>query len=147
MNPEVKKIIIVDDSDIYRAGLRELINRHDVLEVVAEAESGEKAIEAIKRVPADLVLLDLSLPRFNGFEVLKEIRKISDVKVLVLSIYESQEMIRSTFELGGQGYCVKDVSRRELIEAIGDVIKGSSFVCRKADMAFDVKTVNRPPES
>jgi DNA-binding NarL/FixJ family response regulator len=147
MEAGVKKIIIVDDSEIYRAGLRELINRHELLEVVAEAECGEKAIEAIKRVPADLVLLDLSFPRSNGFEVLKEIRKFSDVKVLVLSIYESQDMIKTTFELGGQGYCVKDVSRKELIEAMMDAFKGNTQVCRKAEMAFNFKAGNRPPES
>lgn len=147
MEADVKKIIIVDDSEIYRAGLRELINRHEHLKVVAEAECGEKAIEAIKRVPADLVLLDLSLPRYNGFEVLKEIRKISDVKVLVLSIYESPEMIKSTFELGGQGYCVKDVSRKELIEAMMDALEGSSHACRKAQMAFNFEARNRPVES
>jgi DNA-binding NarL/FixJ family response regulator len=144
---EVKKIIIVDDSEIYRAGLRELINKHEQLKVVAEAECGEKAIEVIKRVSADLVLLDLSLPRFNGFEVLKEIRKFSDVKVLVLSIYESSEMIKSTFELGGQGYCVKDVSRKELIEAMMDALEGNTHIFRKAEMAHNFEARNRPPES
>jgi len=145
MDADVKHIIIVDDSEIYRAGLRELIDRHDRLRVVAEAECGEQAIEVIKQVPADLVLLDLSLPRHNGFEVLKEIRKISDIKVLVLSIYESQEMIKSTFELGGQGYCVKDVTRKELIKAIMDVIEGKSYVFRKAEMELDFKARSRPP--
>lgn len=144
MHPDVKRIIIVDDSEIYRAGLRELINRHGQLRVVAEAECGEKAMDAIRNMPADLVLLDLSLPRRNGLEVLKEIRKISDIKVLVLSIYESPEMIKSTFELGGQGYCVKDVSRKALIEAIMDAIEGRSHVCRKAEMEYDFKAGNRP---
>jgi DNA-binding NarL/FixJ family response regulator len=146
MHTDLKRIIIVDDSDIYRAGLRELINRHDQLRVVAEADCGEKAIAAIKKVPADLVLLDLSLPRSNGFEVLKKIRTFSDIKVLVLSIYESPEMIRSTFELGGQGYCVKDVSRKELIHAILDALAGKAYVCRKAEMEFSFGTGDRPPE-
>lgn len=144
MDVDVKRIIIVDDSEIYRAGLRELINKHARLKVVAEADCGEKAIDAIKQVPADLVLLDLSLPRQNGFAVLKEIRKISDIKVLVLSIYESPEMIKSTFELGGQGYCVKDVSRKELIEAMMDAIEGRFYVCRKAEMEFNFEVGNRP---
>jgi DNA-binding NarL/FixJ family response regulator len=144
MDADVKNIIIVDDSEIYRTGLRELINRHDRLRVVAEAECGEKAIEVIKQVPADLVLLDLSLPRYNGFEVLKEIRKTSDIKVLILSIYESPEMIKSTFELGGQGYCVKDVSRKELIKAILDALEGRSYVFRKAEMEFSVQGKSGP---
>lgn len=146
MDADVKNIIIVDDSEIYRTGLRELINRHDRLRVVAEAECGEKAIEVIKQVPADLVLLDLSLPRYNGFEVLKEIRKTSDIKVLILSIYESPELIKSTFELGGQGYCVKDVSRKELIKAILDALEGRSYVFRKAEMEFGVQGKSRSGE-
>jgi DNA-binding NarL/FixJ family response regulator len=114
--------------------------------VVAEADCGEKAIEAVRQVPADLVLLDLSLPRCNGFEVLKEIRKISDVKVLVLSIYESQEMIRSTFELGGQGYCVKDVDRKELLQAIRDVLDGREYVFRKAKMELNFQAKGSPSD-
>jgi DNA-binding NarL/FixJ family response regulator len=70
MEAERKKIIIVDDSAIYRAGLRELINRHEQLTVVAEAECGDTAIEAIQKVPAVLVFLDLSLPRYSGFQIL-----------------------------------------------------------------------------
>lgn len=76
METDYKGIIIVDDSEIYRAGLRELINRHDQLRVVAEAECGDKAIEAIKKVSADLVLLDLSLPRQTGFEVFKKNQRV-----------------------------------------------------------------------
>jgi DNA-binding NarL/FixJ family response regulator len=132
MEAERKKIIIVDDSEIYRSGLRELINRHDHLTVVAEAECGDKAIEAIKNVPADLVLLDLSLPRYSGFEVLKRIREISDINVLVLTIYESQEMIAKAKLAGAQGYCIKDVSRKELINAILEAAEGRFFTCHKS---------------
>jgi DNA-binding NarL/FixJ family response regulator len=136
MDAERKKIIIVDDSEIYRTGLRELINGHDHLRVVAEAECGDQAIEAIKNVPADLVLLDLSLPRYTGFEVLKKIREISEINVLVLSIYESKETIAKAKAAGAQGYCVKDVSRKELIKAILDALEGRFFTCHKSDMVM-----------
>ncbi len=147
MEADLKKIIIVDDSEIYRAGLRELINRHDFLKVVAEAECGDKAIEAIKKIPADLVLLDLSLPRYSGFDVLRKIREISDINVLVLSIYESQEMITKAKALGAQGYCVKDVSRKELISAILEATEGKFFVCRKSEMVLTYAGRSQPPKS
>jgi DNA-binding NarL/FixJ family response regulator len=141
------RIIIVDDSDIYRAGLRDLINRHGGLRVVAEADCGEKAIEAVKSFPADLVLLDLSLPRYTGFEVLRKIREISDIKVLVLTIYESSKMILDAKALGAQGYCVKDVSRKELVQAIMEVAAGNDYVCRKDEMEMSYGEVGRLPPS
>ena len=147
MKADHKRIIIVDDNEIYRAGLRALINGHDHLRVVAEAECGDKAIEAIKKVPADLVLLDLSLPRHNGFEVLRKIREFSEIKVLVLSIYESQEMITKAKALGAQGYCVKDVSRKELIKAILEAAEGRFFACHKSEMVLTFEGSSKPPTS
>ena len=147
MDAERKRIIIVDDSEIYRAGLRALINGHDHLRVVAEAECGDKAIEAIRKVPADLVLLDLSLPRHNGFEVLEKIREFSDINVLVLSIYESQEMITKAEALGAQGYCVKDVSRNELIKGIQNAVEGKFFACHKSGMVLTSEGSSKPPQS
>jgi DNA-binding NarL/FixJ family response regulator len=147
MEAKRKKIIIVDDSEIYRAGLRALINGHDRLRVVAEAECGDKAIEAIKKVPADLVLLDLSLPRYTGFEVLKRIREISDINVLVLTIYESLEMITKAKALGAQGYCVKDVSRKEMIEAILAAAEGKFYTCHKSEMVLTIEGGSMPPRS
>ena len=147
MKADYKRIIIVDDSEIYRAGLRELINRHDQLRVVAEAECGDKAIEAIKKIPSDLVLLDLSLPRYNGFEVLRKIREFSDINVLILSIYESLEMVTKTKALGAQGYCVKDVSRKELIKAVLDAAEGRFFACHKSEMVLTFDGSSQPPES
>jgi DNA-binding NarL/FixJ family response regulator len=147
MEAERKKIIIVDDSEIYRAGLRALINGHDHLKVVAEAECGDKAIEAIKKTPADLVLLDLSLPRYSGFEVLRRIREFSDINVLVLTIYESQEMIAKAKAAGAQGFCVKDVSRKELIKAILEAAKGKFFTCHKSEMVMTFEDSSQPPKS
>ena len=147
MEADYKKIIIVDDSEIYRAGLRGLINSHDTLRVVAEAECGDKAIEAIKKVPADLVLLDLSLPRYTGLEVLRRIREISNINVLILSIYESEEMITKAKAAGAQGYCVKDVSRNELMKAILEAAEGRFFACHKSEMVLTFEGGFKPPES
>jgi two-component system NarL family response regulator len=144
MDREPKKIIIVDDSEIYRSGLRDFINRHEGLRVVAEAECGLKAIEAVKQVPADLLLLDLSLPRYSGFDVLKEIRKISGIKVLALSIFESPEMINRVFELGAQGYCVKDVRAKQLLNAIWHALEGKPFVCTHAQGELNFDEIAKP---
>jgi DNA-binding response OmpR family regulator len=123
-----KKIIIVEDNDFYRAALKDLINAQDQLEVVAEAGSGEEALKIIKQFPADLVLLDLRLPDRNGYDILPEISKSTDSKILVLTILESDHNIRAAFEAGADGYCFKDVSSQELINAISSVLAGERYL-------------------
>ena len=123
-----KKIIIVEDNDVYRAALKGLINAQDHLEVVAEAGNGGEALQIITQFPADLVLLDLRLPDRNGYDILPEISKNADVKILVLTILESDHNIRAAFEAGADGYCFKDVSSQELINAISNVLAGVRYV-------------------
>jgi len=127
-----KKIIIVEDNDLYRAALKDLINAQENLEVVAETASGREALTIIKDFPADLVLLDLRLPGRSGYDVLPEISKSADVKILVLTILESDHNIRAAFEAGADGYCFKDVSSQELINAISSVLAGERYVSRPA---------------
>ena len=123
-----KKIIIVEDNDLYRAALKDLINAQDQLEVVAEAGSGGEALKIIKQFPADLVLLDLRLPDRSGYDILPEISKSTDSKILVLTILESDHNIRAALEAGADGYCFKDVSSQELINAISSVLDGVRYV-------------------
>jgi len=123
-----KKIIIVEDNDLYRAALKDLINAQDQLEVVAEAGSGGEALNIITQFPADLVLLDLRLPDRSGYDILPEISKSADAKILVLTILESDHNIRAALEAGADGYCFKDVSSQELINAISSVLAGVRYV-------------------
>jgi DNA-binding NarL/FixJ family response regulator len=123
-----KKIIIVEDNDLYRAALKDLINAQNQLEVVAEAGSGGEALKTVKQFPADLVLLDLRLPGGSGYDILPEISKSVDAKILVLTILESDHNIRAAFEAGADGYCFKDVSSQELINAISSVLAGVRYV-------------------
>jgi CheY-like chemotaxis protein len=125
-----KKIILVEDNDLYRAALKDLINAQEDLEVVAETASGGEALKMIKQVPADLVLLDLRLPGKSGYDILPEISNSADAKILVLTILESDHNIRAAFEAGADGYCFKDVSSQELIHAISSVLAGVRYVSR-----------------
>ncbi len=132
MDSQVKKIIIVEDNDLYRAALKELINSQENWAVVAEAASGEEAIRVAAACPADLVLLDLRLPGTSGYDALPSISKNTDAKILVLSILESHHNIRASLEAGADGYCFKDVSSQELLKAIATVLKGERYVSRPA---------------
>jgi len=123
-----KKIIIVEGNDVYRAALKDMISAQDHLEVVAEANSGVEAIEIIERYPADLVLIELQLPEASGYDILPEISKSADTKILVLNSLESDHYIRAAFEAGADGYCFKDVSSQDLLNAISSVLAGIRYV-------------------
>jgi CheY-like chemotaxis protein len=125
-----KKIIIVEDNDLYRAALKDLINAQENLEVVAETASGGEALKVIKQSQSDLVLLDLRLPDTSGYELLPQISQSTDAKILVLTILESDHNIRAAFEAGADGYCFKDVSTQELINAICSVLAGERYLSR-----------------
>jgi len=123
-----KKIIIVEGNDVYRAALKDMISAQDHLEVVAEANSGVEAIEIIERYPADLFLLELQLSEPSGYDILPEISKSADTKILVLNSLESDHNIRAAFEAGADGYCFKDVSSQDLLNAISSVLAGIRYV-------------------
>ena len=99
--PAKKKIIIVEDNDLYRASLKNLINSQDHLEVAAEAVDGIEAFEILEHIQADLLLLDLRLPKTSGYDVLRQIARNPAMKIMVLTVLESEESIRAVLEAGG----------------------------------------------
>lgn len=124
------KIIVVEEDDLYRSALKNFLSSHDHFEVVADADSGEKAIQLIQKFPADLVLLDLRLTKLSGYDLLREIRKISQIKILVLTVFDSFENVDQAIKSGASGYCFKDVRRIEIIDAISRTVAGEPYVCR-----------------
>ncbi len=130
MEPK-KKIMIVEDNDLYRAALKDLINAQEALEVVAETASGVDALKTISQIAADLVLLDLRLPDKSGYDILPELSKSTQAKILVLTILESEHNIRTALEAGANGYCFKDASSQEIVNAITSVLAGVRYVSQK----------------
>jgi CheY-like chemotaxis protein len=126
-----QKIMIVEDNDLYRAALKDLINSQEMFEVVAETASGGEALKIIRQVHADLVLLDLRLPEKSGYDVLPELSKTTEAKILVLSILESDHNIKTALEAGADGYCFKDASGQEILDAIATVLAGARYVSQK----------------
>lgn len=98
-------------------------------EIIGEAEDGLDAVRLIKKLKPDLVLLDLSMPRMSGFSVLREIKAaMSEVKILVLSIHESDHYVLEAFDAKADGYAIKDSSREELRMAIRSVLEGKKYI-------------------
>jgi len=122
-------IVIAEDYTILREGLRALISSNPDFEVVAEAGDGQEAINFVEKLKPDLVLMDLSMPRMNGMDAIREIRKrVPDTKVVVLTMHKTEEHILAAFKAGADGYVLKDATHAELIMAAKNVLSGKRYL-------------------
>lgn len=119
------RVLLVDDMAVVRQGFAELVRAEPDLLLVGEATDGNEAVELYHRLRPDVVVLDLKMPRKNGFESLEAIRKIDPkARVLILTIREGDQDITQSLSLGASGYLHKSVSRDEFVSAIRNVSRG-----------------------
>lgn len=123
------RILIADDHSMVREGLKQLIELEDDIIVVAQAGTGNEAIEKIQQYKPDVVLLDINMPNMNGLEVLEYLRNNDiDVNVLILTIHNEIEYLYKAVEIGVKGYVLKDSESDVLIKAIRTIFKGESYI-------------------
>lgn len=122
------KILLVEDDELFRLGLRVRLEQEPGLEIVAEAEDGETAIEMVKRHSLNIVVLDIGLPGLGGVEACRQIKQLSPgLPVLVLTSHTQKALINRIIEVGAQGYCLKGAPSQTLILAIRSVAAGASW--------------------
>lgn len=122
-------VVIAEDYTILREGLRALLSSHPEFEIVGEAEDGREAIRCSERLKPHLVLMDLSMPRMNGMDAIREVKKrCPGTKVLVLTVHRNEEYILATFKAGADGYALKDSTHAELMMAIKSVLDGKQYI-------------------
>ena len=125
-------ILLADDHTILRAGLRSILNSKSDLDVVAEVDNGNDAVKLALTIKPDLLLTDLSMPKKNGTDAIRELKKrMPDLKCLVLTMHATEEHIHMAFNAGANGYILKDDSHEELITAINTVLKIGRASCRE----------------
>ena len=123
------RIVIAEDHTILREGLRSLLTSGSEFEVVGEAEDGREAIRCVEKLKPDLILTDLSMPRMNGMEAIREIKKRSpETKILVLTVHKTEEYILATVRAGADGYLLKDSTHAELLMAVKHVLSGKRYI-------------------
>jgi len=124
-----RKIVIAEDHTILRAGLRALLSGQNGLEVIGEAGDGREAIRKVDTLQPDLLLIDLSMPKLNGIDAIREIKsQHPEIKIIVLTVHKSDEYIIAALKAGANGYMLKDASQNELFLAIDYVINGKTFL-------------------
>jgi len=127
----VISVLIADDQDVVRLGLRTLVDSEDDLGVVAEAEDGLATVELARRHRPDVVLMDVRMPGIDGIEATKRIGAdpaLSDVRVLVLTTFELDEYVFDALRNGASGFLLKDTAPAELLRAIRVVAAGESLL-------------------
>lgn len=123
------RVLIVDDHEVVRVGLRTLLNRTETIEVVGESSTSAEAIEKARTLLPNVVLLDVRLGDDNGFDACREIQKIEgDIKVLVLTSFADDNVVVEAISAGADGYLLKEVNRDALVDAIEKVASGQSIL-------------------
>jgi NarL family two-component system response regulator LiaR len=126
---EVIELLIVDDQEMVREGLRAILGGVPGLEVVAVAANGAEAVAAVEKQQPDVVLMDLNMPIMNGVQATREIAASHPtVRVLVLTTYDAEEWVVDAIRAGADGYLLKDAPREQLVAAIKGTAAGETHV-------------------
>jgi DNA-binding NarL/FixJ family response regulator len=126
------KILLADDHNVLRKGLRRILEEQPDLEVVGEASDGREAVSLNNLLRPDIVVMDIAMPLMNGLEATRQIlQRSTDVNVLILSMYSDENYVVQVLRAGARGYLLKDTAEEDLITAVRTVAKGQPFFSPK----------------
>jgi len=122
------RIVIADDHEVVRKGLRAILEAHPGWEVCGEAADGRSAVERAEELRPDVIVVDIGMPHLNGLEATRQILKNQpDTKVLILSVYESEQLVEEVLDAGARGYVLKSDASRDLVRAIEELQRNHTF--------------------
>ncbi|OPJ59401.1 response regulator [Clostridium oryzae] len=141
-----KRILVVDDHLVVREGLKLIFETEESYEVVGEAENGEKALILIDQLKPDVILMDLSMPKMNGIDVIKNLnQKNNTIPIIILTTFDDNNLIKEGLSLGAKGYLLKDTTREELIRTVDSAIRGEVLLQPEITKSlFNSKKENLP---
>jgi DNA-binding NarL/FixJ family response regulator len=145
------RVLLADDHEVVRRGLRSILETQRDCEVVGEAADGRQAVTLVKDLNPDIVILDISMPLLNGLEATRQILKMRpQTKVLILTVHEADPLIREVLDAGARGYILKTDAGRDLVTAIESLRRNKTFfTSRVSQMILDgfLKGDSRPIET
>lgn len=125
---EATRVLLADDHNLVRAGVRKILEAHPEVVVVGEVSDGESALQALESTAADVLVLDLTMPGTDGFVVLKRAKeRHATLKILVLTMHASHEYVARAIREGADGYLLKDSAVQDLVAAIDAVMQGQTY--------------------
>ena len=131
------RVLVVDDHAILRDGIRSLLESQEDVIVVGEADNGADAIDFVRKVHPDIVLMDISMPRMNGLEATRIIKEqFPTVKVLILTQHDNREYIAPALQAGAAGYVLKRSGRREMLNALRQVYEQGAYLTSNVTREF-----------
>jgi DNA-binding NarL/FixJ family response regulator len=140
------RLLVADDHDVVRKGVRTLLEQQPGWKVVAEAGDGREAVEKAKFVHPDVTILDLNMPELNGLDAAREILSNVSTKLLILTVCHSEQLIRQTLEAGARGYLLKSDAARDLVSAVDALRQNKTFFTLKVAQMLLEGYLGRPPE-
>ncbi len=140
---KIIRLIIADDHEIFRKGLRIILNELDEVKVIGEAQNGHELFEILKNYEADLVLMDIRMPVMDGIEATKKIvERYPKVKVIALTMFEEISYFNQMIEAGADGFLLKKTNKDELQRAITQVMQGETYFSE--EFMSNVNRTQRP---
>jgi DNA-binding NarL/FixJ family response regulator len=144
------RILLADDHDVVRRGLRDELNSHAGWEVCGEASDGREAVKLALKLEPDVVVLDLSMPELNGLEATRQIRReLPRTEVLIFTMHETEQLIREVLSAGARGYVLKSDAGRHLVSAVEALSHHKPFFTAKVSEALldaFLKSAAKPDE-
>ncbi len=123
------KVLLADDHQLFREGLKRILNMEDDIEVIGECSDGIQVLEFCNAYKPDVILMDINMPNENGVEATAKLREIfPDIKVIMLSIHDDESYVFETLRKGASGYLLKDMEAESLINAIRSVAAGHAYI-------------------
>ena len=128
MSAKTIRILLADDHEVVRRGLRALLETHAGWEVCGEAADGRAAVELAQKLTPDIVVMDIGMPQLNGFEATRQIlERTRGIEVLVLSVHDSEQLVREVIGAGARGYVLKSDAGRDLVAAVEALLRREPF--------------------
>ncbi len=131
------RILLADDHDIVRRGLREQLSQHEGWEICGEAANGREAVRMASKLSPDVAVIDLSMPELNGLEATRQIRRdLPNTEVLIFTMHETEQLIREVLSAGARGYVLKSDAGLHLTSAVEALAHGKPFFTSKVSEAL-----------
>ena len=137
------RLLLVDDHEIVRSGLKRLVENYPEINIVGECSSGEEAYSFVRKTQVDFIVMDLSMPGKGGIETTKQIKKhFEDIKILILSMHDNPTLIKQAMDAGANGFILKNDISDDLIKAIFSIQEGEQVLSES--IKAELENINLP---